>query len=128
MKPLPRQLAILFSITDFAENVVIDWKYELAEQHFHKREILLFGAVVSFAVADMNGHIHLEQYSYMVSSDYRWLIKIWYCTSKIYNHRVKDCDLVFVAYNMVLENAMRVAATLGVSVKWIFHKVTIFQI
>ena len=71
MKPLPRRLAILFSITDFAENVVIDWKYELAEQHFHKREILLFGAVVSFAVADMNGHIHLEQYSYMVSSDYR---------------------------------------------------------
>ena len=28
---------------------------------------------------------------------------------------------------MVLENAMRVAATLGVSVKWIFHKVTIFK-
>ena len=71
MKPLSRRLSVLFSVTDFAENVVIDWKYELSEQHFHKREILLFGAVLSFAVVDTNGHINLQHYSYMVSSDYR---------------------------------------------------------
>ena len=62
---------MLFSVTDFAENVVADWKYELSDQHFHKWEILLFGAVLSFAVADMNGHVDLQKYSYMVSSDYR---------------------------------------------------------
>ena len=70
MKPLPRRLSMLFSVTDFAENVVADWKYELSDQHFYKREILLFGAVLSFAVADMNGHVDLQQYSYMVSSNY----------------------------------------------------------
>ena len=71
MKPLPRRLGILFSVTDFAENVVAEWKYELVDQHFHKREILLFGAVISFAVLDMNAEVRLEQYRIMVSSDYR---------------------------------------------------------
>ena len=33
----------MFCTTDFAENIVARRKYELAEQHFHKIEILLLG-------------------------------------------------------------------------------------
>ena len=65
------RLHILFVTTDFAENVVARRKYELADQHFHQIEILLFGAVVSFVVYDDSGEPILRQMSYMVSSDYR---------------------------------------------------------
>ena len=71
MRPLQRRLCILFAVTDFAENVVATRKYELAEQHFHQTEILLFGAVVSLAETDENGKVVLHQYSFMVSSDFR---------------------------------------------------------
>ena len=65
------RLHILFVTTDFAENVVARRKYELADQHFHQIEILLFGAVVSFVVSDDSGDPILRQMSFMVSSDYR---------------------------------------------------------
>ena len=71
MRPLLRRLCLMFSTTDFAENVVAHRKYELADQYFHKIEILLFGAVVSFVAVDENGDLKMEQYSFMISSDYR---------------------------------------------------------
>ena len=62
---------ILFVTSDFAENVVAKRKHELADQHFHQIEILLFGAVVSFVECVEDGVSVLRQISFMVSSDYR---------------------------------------------------------
>ena len=66
----------MFCTTDFAENIVAHRKYELAEQHFHKTEILLFGAVVSFVEENDNKEMTLHQYSYIISSDYRYFSAI----------------------------------------------------
>ena len=98
IKPLPRRSLVLFVTTDFAENILVIRKHELADQYFHRIEILLFGAVVSFVVKapceeeekdreSVGGGIFcqagdcgndfedqslaLHQRSYMVSSDYR---------------------------------------------------------
>ena len=71
MRPLPRRLGLLFTVSDFAENVVALNKYELAEQHYHKTEILLFGVVFSLAETDDKGEVVLHLHSIMVSSDYR---------------------------------------------------------
>ena len=62
--------------TDFAENIVAQRKYELAEQHFHKIEILLFGAVLSIIEENDNGEMIMHQYSFMISSDYRYYLKL----------------------------------------------------
>ena len=100
MKPMKRRGLVLFFTTDFAENILLIRKHELADQYFHRIEILLFGAVVSFVVVlpvgeeaggggagvqeeggveesserqrDDHG-LGLHQRSYMVSSDFRWL-------------------------------------------------------
>ena len=37
--------------------------------------------------------------------------------------RAKSCVLVYVAYNMALEYALRVAGSLGLTVEFIIHKV-----
>ena len=98
IKPLPRRSLVLFVTTDFAENILVIRKHELADQYFHRIEILLFGAVVSFVVkapyekeeedCESGGgglvsqasyresnleeqSLALHQRSYMVSSDYR---------------------------------------------------------
>ena len=73
-KPLASRSSILFITTNFAENVLIVRKHELSDQYFHRIEILLFGAVASFVTTmEMNDPV-LKQYSYLVSSDYRYLI------------------------------------------------------
>ena len=66
----------MFCTTDFAENIVAQRKYELAEQHFHKIEILLFGAVLSIIEENDNGEMIMHQYSFMISSDYRYYLKL----------------------------------------------------
>ena len=65
----------MFITSDFAENVLVIRKYELADQFFHRIEILLFGAVASFVKAGEEGDQEptLHQSSYMVSSDYRFV-------------------------------------------------------
>ena len=62
----------LFITTDFAENVVVVRKYELSDQYFHRVEILLWGAVTSYMVTSGDGEPSICQFSYMVSSDYRF--------------------------------------------------------
>ena len=64
---------ILFVTSDFAENVVAKRKHELADQHFHQIEILLFGAVVSYVECVEDDVPILRQMSFVVSSDYRWV-------------------------------------------------------
>ena len=72
MKPLSRRRAKLFLTTDFAENVLIIEKFELADQYFHRTEILLFGGVASFIIEDSEGNqLELYRTSYMISSDYK---------------------------------------------------------
>ena len=66
----------MFCTTDFAENIVAHRKYELAEQHFHKIEILLFGAVVSIIKENDDGKMIMHLYSYMISSDYRYYLEL----------------------------------------------------
>ena len=63
----------LFITTDFAENILVVRKHELADQFFHRIEILLFGAVASYVMLDENDDQEptLHKSSYMVSSDYR---------------------------------------------------------
>ena len=63
----------LFITTDFAENILVIRKHELADQFFHRIEILLFGAVVSYVKWEENSDEEpiLHSCSYMVSSDYR---------------------------------------------------------
>ena len=55
MRPLPRRSLSLICTTDFAENILVIRKRELSEQYFHRVEILLFGAVVSFVVKVPSG-------------------------------------------------------------------------
>ena len=55
MRPLPRRSLSLICTTDFAENNPLIRKQELSEQYFHRVEILLFGAVVSFVVKVPSG-------------------------------------------------------------------------
>ena len=91
IKASPRRDKTLFVTSDFAENIVLVRKHELAEQYYHRVEILLFGAVISFtqdglpgALEELKGAVHneedyeaqmpdlqLHQSSYLVSSDYR---------------------------------------------------------
>ena len=121
----------MFCTTDFAENVVAHRKYELAEQHFHKIEILLFGAVLSFVEKDENEEMTMHQYSYMISSDYRYyltIIKKNSCKNVPSITRVKDCVLVYAAFDIVLECALPVAASLGLTIKSIIHKVVILLV
>ena len=61
----------MFITSDFAENVLIIRKHELAEQFFHRVEILLFGAVVSYITTSDESDQVLHHASYIVSSDYR---------------------------------------------------------
>ena len=56
----------MFCTTDFAENIVAQRKYELAEQHFHKIEILLFGAVLSIIEENDKGEMIMHHYSFMI--------------------------------------------------------------
>ena len=51
----------MFCTTDFVENIVAQRKYELAEQHFHKIEILLFGAVLSIIEENDKGEMIMHQ-------------------------------------------------------------------
>ena len=60
MRPLPRRSLSLICTTDFAENILVIRKRELSEQYFHRVEILLFGAVVSFAANISSGGDHKE--------------------------------------------------------------------
>ena len=82
MKPIERRKHILCIVTDFAENILVIRKHELAEQYFHRAEILLFGGIASFMVP--NPHVpattdiesgrseaQLYQFSHLVSLDYR---------------------------------------------------------
>ena len=99
---------ILFVTTDFAENIQVIRKYELADQFFHRIEILLFGAVASFVVMkggeeEPSSHEH----SYIVSCDYR----------------SKDAQMVYVALQKCLLLAFESASAAGVTVKHIIHKV-----
>ena len=91
IKASPRRDKTLFVTSDFAENIVLVRKHELAEQYYHRVEILLLGAVISFtqdglpgAREELKGAVHneedyeaqmpdlqLHQSSYLVSSDYR---------------------------------------------------------
>ena len=75
MKPLECRQSIMFVVTDFAENVLVICKHELADQYFHRAEILLFGSVISFMVKPLDGAAgdsRLYTVSYMVSSHYRY--------------------------------------------------------
>ena len=73
-KPSRLRETILFVTSDFAENVVVIRKYELAEQYFHRIEILLFGAVVSYVIPrGENQKSKIHHRSYMVSWDYRYV-------------------------------------------------------
>ena len=73
MRPLERRRHQIFAVSDFPQNVLIIRKHELADQYFHRPEILVFGCVVSFLVKDGNtGLYRLHTTSYIVSSDYRW--------------------------------------------------------
>ena len=60
MRPLPRRSLSLISTTDFPENILVIRKQELSEQYFHRVEILLFGAVVSFLVNIPSGGDYKE--------------------------------------------------------------------
>ena len=70
-KPLASRSSLLFVTTDFAENILIVRKRELADQYFHRIEILLWGGVASFVKTDGTEDPVLHQSSYMVTSDYR---------------------------------------------------------
>ena len=155
IRPLERRSLALFFTTDFAENILVVRKHELADQYFHRIEILLFGAVVCFVEkipdgedggskksADQdvigaaigsqagdqestseNSNLTLHQRSYMVSSDYRYLCTENYVPS-ISNPRVKDCTLVYVAFRLCVLRALQVAATMGLRICRIIHKVS----
>ena len=80
MKPLLRRSHCLVIVTDFAENVTVRSKHELAEQYFHQPEILVFGGVASFLIQpqdaaardpDLGQDNKLFCSSFIVSSDYR---------------------------------------------------------
>ena len=66
----------MFCTTDFAQNIVAHRKYELAEQHLHKIEILLVGAVLTVIEENDEGEMIMHQYSFMISSDYRYYLKL----------------------------------------------------
>ena len=96
IKASPRRKETLFVTSDFAENIVLVRKHELAEQYYHCVEILLFGAVISFTEdgpigvrEGVEGALHnegdyeaqmpihqLHQSSYLVSSDYQLVIYV----------------------------------------------------
>ena len=82
MKPLEQRRHILGIVTDFAENILVIRKHELAEQYFHRAEILLFGGIASFVSPGSNvpaskaiklegNEVQLYKSSHLVSSDYR---------------------------------------------------------
>ena len=80
MKPLTRRSHSLFIVSDFAENVPVYSKHEIADQYFHRPEILLWGGVASFlaqpqvaTARDLNQGQGERLYSasFMLSSDYR---------------------------------------------------------
>ena len=76
-KPLERRQHTLVINSDFAQNITVDRKYELADQYFHKPEILVFGGVASVVLPPAHSPtaptraLHLS--SHIVSSDYRYL-------------------------------------------------------
>ena len=80
----------------------------MADQFFHRIEILLFGAIASFVVKkEGEEEPSSHQHSYMVSCDYR----------------SKDAQMVYVALRKCLLLALESAAAAGVTVKHIIHKV-----
>lgn len=76
-KASERRSNTLFINSDFAQNVVVQRKKELADQYFHRTEILLFGGVASTVhrspegSTDSTGDWTLHLSSHLVSSDYR---------------------------------------------------------
>ena len=69
-------------VMDFAQNILVIHKHEVAEQYFHRAEILLFGWIASFLVPSSNvtatkiinvggSEVQLYKSSHLVSSDYR---------------------------------------------------------
>ena len=75
-KPLERRQHTVVINSDFAQNVTVDRKYKLADQYFHKPEILVFGGVASVVLPPAHSPtaptraLHLS--SHIVSSDYRY--------------------------------------------------------
>ena len=108
-KPLASRRSTLFVTTDFAENVLIVRKRELADQYFHRIEILLFGAVVSYVKTEGTEDPLLHQASYMVTSDYR----------------TKDCQTVYCALRKCLIEALEAARRAGVVIRLVVHKVNL---
>ena len=67
---------------DFAQNILVIHKHEVAEQYFHRSKSLLFGCIASFVVPSSNdtatkiikvggSEVQLYKSSHLVSSDYR---------------------------------------------------------
>ena len=87
-KPLEKRQHTVSVNSDFAQNVTVDRKQELADQYFHKPEILLFGGVASVVLPSTHGpaaspedrELHIS--SHLVSSDYRYL-KHWHGSDPI---------------------------------------------
>ena len=81
MLPLERRSQSIFIVSDFAENVTVVRKKEVADQYFHRPEILLFGAVSSVVLppepeqgaAVSQADLKLHSSSHLVSSDFRLL-------------------------------------------------------
>ena len=60
MRPLPSRSFSIICTTAIVENILVIRKRELSEQYFHRVEILLFGAVVSFVVKVLTGEENKE--------------------------------------------------------------------
>ena len=75
MLPLDRRSQTMFVVADFAENVTVVRKFEVADQYFHRAEILLFGGVISIVIPALipgsRADLQLHTSSHLVSSDYR---------------------------------------------------------
>ena len=90
-KALERRCNNIYINSDFAQNVVVQRKNELADQYFHRGEILLFGGVASIAYHTPEGSpgdwtLHLS--SHLVSSDYRCTTEL---NKTVYYSATKYC-------------------------------------
>ena len=132
MLPLERRSQSIFIVSDFAENVTVVRKKEVADQYFHRPEILLFGAVSSVVLppepeqgaAVSQADLKLHSSSHLVSSDFRLLEqKILFVSYDQWHCRVKDCQTVYMAFRKCLERKLEMAAARGVNIRHVDHKV-----
>ena len=114
----------IVAVSDFAQNLQVEKKIEMSEEHFHKAQIAMFATVVSVSTPEENGGNIKHSITQVTTSNNKSVLQLLkVCYLLIHHYRTKDSAWVYGSLQNTVPESLEFARDLGHSIKLYVEKV-----